>query len=247
MTKLLPVNLPSVNFYNGMKINESDLEAEQSRNVGIDAANINNFFGSGVLDENPLPPTIFDTANMNTEQESFFQQHTFDGRNIYTGTNISAVSDEIEGVNLAIQLSDIRLDGAASSKVLIIGDTFGGDLVYDDLTFNNNGTKITRNRYKNIRAILFNDFAGSKTGSLNYAANDGTDGYEFTGQCIIREAASMEVSADSHIAYQTAQPNQFFKDFKPYTSTITLTELLQDAIGPDKGLDGQFMAGIEEQ
>ena len=95
MTKSLPVNLSRVDYRDGMKINESDFDDDQSRNIGIDAANINNFFGSGVLDENPLPPTIFDTANMNTEQESFFQQHTFDGRNIYTGTNISAVSDEI--------------------------------------------------------------------------------------------------------------------------------------------------------
>ncbi|MFA5048808.1 MAG: hypothetical protein WC516_07315 [Patescibacteria group bacterium] len=233
-SRLLPVNLKNCNFFDGEQITETDLTDEQTRNVGIDAANENNFFGSGVLDEFPYPPVIFDTNSLNSLQQSLLDSYSFDGQNVYVGSDLVEVSDTINGVNLAIQITGARLDGAAHIKVSIMGDEFGDALIHDDLIFNTNGTQITRGRYKNIRAILFNNFAGSLTNNRKYAAE--IDGYNLIGRCVVREAVAMEISADPIIAAQVAQPSMFWSDFSPSSYTTTVVEMLQNAIGPTKSL-----------
>jgi hypothetical protein len=58
------------------------------------------------------------------------------------------------------------------------------------------------------------------------------DGYRLVGRCVVREAEAMEVSTDTLMAWQTAQPNLFFGDFKLGSPSHTLTSLLQEIIGP---------------
>ena len=116
VTKRLPVNINRVNFYDGQRITEDEVEDEQNRNVGIDAANVANFLGSGIVKDAPIPEVIFDTNDLNTQQQTLFDGYSFDGSNVYIGTPLVSVSDEIQGVNLAITLSDVRLDGSASTS-----------------------------------------------------------------------------------------------------------------------------------
>ena len=232
-TKRLEVNQKAVNWFDGQQVSESELDDEQLRNENIDAANIANFFGSGVLESSPTPNIIFDTSDLNTTQQSLLDAYAFDGQNVYVGTPIVAVTDVTYGVNLAVTLTDVSLAGAALTKVCIIGDSFGDELIHDDMVFNENGTKITRGRYKNIRAILFNNFAGNIRGSKKYALDDG---YNWVGKCIIREAESLEVSYDTVMASQEQQPNQFFRDFVPGVHAYTILQMLQDAVGADKSV-----------
>jgi len=234
VTKRLPVNISMVNWYDGQQVTEEEMQDEQNRNVSIDAATVANFFGSGVVKNSPLPEVILNTSELNPQQQTLLDGYSFDGSNLYTGTPLAVVSDEIQGVHLAVTLTDVRLDGAASTRVLIIGDEFGDNLIHDELTFEYNGTKITRGRYKAIRAIIFNDFAGNLRGSKRWAMNP--DGYDMVGNCIIREAGALEVSPDPVVASQTKQPSRFFYNFLPASYTITLTQLLQDAIGADKSI-----------
>jgi len=154
VTKRQPVNIDMVNFYDGQRITEEEMEDEQTRNVGIDAANVANFHGSGVLKDDPIPTVILDTDSLNTAQQTLLDGYSFDGSNVYTGTPLTSVSNTTEGVHLAVTLSNVRLDGAASTRIVIIGDEFGGNLIHDELTFESNGTKITTGRYNAIRAIL---------------------------------------------------------------------------------------------
>lgn len=232
VSRLLPVNIKMNNFYDGQQVTRDDLNTEQTRNVDIDAALENNFFGSGVIPEFATAPVIFDSYDMTTAQQALFDAYSFDGSDIYAGT--PAVSDLIKGVQLSVTLTDVRLDGAFKTYISIIGDTFGGDLIHDDLTFNNNGTQVTRGRYKTIRSIIFDNFAGNLNGSLGLALIE--DGYSFLGRCEIKEATAMEVSADPLIAHQTSQPSLFFQNFHPASASITLTEMFQSAIGSDKSI-----------
>jgi hypothetical protein len=232
-SRLSPVNLKRNNWYDGQQVTYEDLVDEQNRNVGIDAAGENNFFASGILEEFPSPPVIFDTDDLNSQQQALLDSYGFDGQNVYIGSNLTP-SDAIKGVQLAVSITNARLDGAASTKVSIIGDTFGGELVHDDLTFEYNGTQVTRNRYINIRGILFNDFAGNLWGSYKFAAE--ADGYNLIGRCKITEAMAMEVSPDPIMFAQNAQPNQFWDDFKPASATDTLNTMLENTIGPDKSV-----------
>lgn len=230
-SRILPVDLNRLNWFDGKSVTQNDLVTEQVRNVGIDAANQNNFFSSGVLEEFQSPKIIFDAKNLNSQQQSLFDSNSFDGQNVYIGT-VNNVSDTINGVLLSVELLDAYLDGFPHIKISIIGDSFGDVLVHDDLIFNTNGTQITKNRYKNIRGILFNNFAGSLLNPKKYAC----DGSVLVASCIIREALSMEVSQDAVLSSQVAQPNMFWNDFITANGSLTLNQVLQDTIGPSKAI-----------
>jgi hypothetical protein len=230
VSRILPVNIPRVNWYDGQQVNEGDVTDEQNRNVGIDAATVNNFFGTGVLNENPISLTIFDSNNLNSSQQALYDSYSFDGSDLALG--LPSVSDTTNGVQLNVTLTDVTLDGSDATYVSIIGDEFGGNLIHDDLTFNENGTQITRGRYKSIRSIIFSNFAGNLNGSAFLAVN--TDGYNLTGRCVIQEAMAMEVSRDTVAASQVDEPNQYFTNFHTISPSITITEMLTDAIGSDK-------------
>ena len=233
VTNRLSVNQKFVNWYDGEQVTNVELIDEQNRNINIDAATVANFMGSGVLESNIIPNVILDTRYLNSTQQALKSSYSFDGQNVYVG-DVNDVSDTILGVTLAVTLSDITLDGSATTKVCIIGDSFGDELIHDDLVFNENGTQITKGRYKHIRAILFNNFSGNVQGSKNYI-ND--------GHCTIRETESLEVSYDTVIAAQDKQPNQFFKNFQPGVHAWTITQMLQDAVGPDKSV-GDLNIGL---
>jgi hypothetical protein len=236
VTKRLSVAQKSVNWVDGQKVSEAELDDEQSRNTNIDAATIANFFGSGIIESNAVSVTIFDSEALNTSQQALVDGYAFDGTNVYVGSSLQEVSDAVNGVNLSVELTDVRLDGIeAYSKVCIIGDDFNGDLIHDDFIFNTNCKKITNGRYSSIRAILFNNFAGNSNGSLKLAAE--VDGYDLIGRCLVKEANSFEVSVDCVVAEQVQQPNQFFSSFIPSNSSYTVTQMLQEAIGADKSTD----------
>lgn len=232
-TTRFPVNLENNKFNDGQEITKADMVAEQDRNVGIDAANVANFFGSGIVEATTTPTTIFDSDVLNPIQHALLDGYNFDGQNVYVGTPLVAVTDTVNGVQLAITLSDVQLTGAALTKVCIIGDSFGDVLIHDDLVFHENCTQMTRNRYLNVRAILFNGFAGNLYGSASYALDNSV----LTGRCIVREVLAMETSPDTIIASQTLQPNPYFIDFVPGIVTEDVMEMLQTAIGADKSVD----------
>jgi hypothetical protein len=232
-TERLPVELKRVRYFDGKQMTKDDLETEQNRHVGIDAATVANFLGSGVIGDLADPPVLFDSSDLNSQQQTLFDGYSFDGQNVYVGSGLVAPSDATQGIQLAVELSGVDLAGAMASKVSIIGTEFGGGLIHDDLVFEENGTQVTRGRYASILGILFNDFAGNLFGSRSPAVDDG---YDLVGRCLIREAKPMEVSFDTLMAGQNAQPSQFWGSFAVGSATDTLNSLLQGIIGPSRAL-----------
>jgi hypothetical protein len=240
VTRRLDVDKKYVNWYDGQQVSEAEFDDEQNRNLNIDAANIANFLGSGVLEADIVPNVIFDSSNLDVIQQGLFDANSFDGSNVYVGSTIKEVSDVIQGVNLAVTLVNVDLVGSAYVKVCIIGDSFGDVLIHDDFVFRKNGTKITRNRYKNIRSILFNNFAGNSQGSRSFAVFDGL----LTGSCVVREAFSLESSIDTVLVSQEQQPNQYFSNFAPGNPSYTVMQMLQEAVGADKDV-GELNVALE--
>jgi len=238
VTKRLPVGIKRVNFFDGMQIDRDDMVDEQTRNKDTDAADVLNFFSSGVIVDTTTPNVVLDTNSLSATQQALFASNSFDGQNIYDNSDV--VSDVIKGVLLSVTLSDVSLDGRAQTKISIIGDTFGDALVHDDLTFNQNGTQITCGRYKKIRSIIFSDFAGNVRGSAANAVD--IDGY-LAGRCLIIESDALEASTDTILASQTSQPNKFFEDFVPASWTVTVTQMLDTAIRADD--DAKSLADLD--
>jgi hypothetical protein len=234
-TERLPVELKRVNYFDGKQITRDDLQDEQNRHVGIDAANVANFMGSGVVGDVAEPPVILDTNDLNSQQQTLLDGYSFDGQDVYIGSSLVSPSDSTQGVQLSVTISGADLSGAVSSKVSIIGEEFGDNLIHDDLVFDENGSQITQGRYKTILGIVFNNFAGNLFGSLSPAL-DGYDGYDLVGRCLIREAKPLEVSRDPLMASQNSQPDQFWGNFITGSATQTLNQLLQEIIESSRSL-----------
>lgn len=231
MTNRLPVGLKKINWFDGQQVTKDTVVDEQNRHVGIDAALVANFLGSGVIEHAGTPNIILDTNSLNAQQQGLLDGYSFDGQDVYIGSPLTTVTDAVKGVQLAVEMTNVELEGAEISRVSIIGDAFDDSLIHDDLEFEKNGTQITRGRYKSIRAILFNNFAGNLGDSRSPAVDDG---YNLIGRCVIREAKAMEISRDTRMAFQVAQPDQFFSQFSPALTTTSVNQMLQSAIGSDK-------------
>ena len=231
------VDTTMVNFYNSMKVDLDDMKQEQTHRESSDSAIVGNFFGSGIVPSQINPHAILDTNGMNQAQQLLMDGYAFDGQNIHIGDDLEGPIDVTEGNHLKVTISDFNLTGTKRiSKVCIIGDEFGGNLVYDRLWFRENGFQVTNYRYTRIRAIIFNDAFGNANGSYDYAHRT-TDGYGSpTGSCTITEVGSMEVSSESLIVSQNEQPDLFFRDFARISSFTTLSAMLQAAIGSDKSV-----------
>ena len=105
---------------------------EQNRNVATDAAIVENFFGSGVLLENPLQPVIFDSDNLPADQAAIEAAGNFDGQGLAAHNQPSDIN---LGNQLEVALTVSSAIGRLSSNVVIIGLAFDDTLQMDRFYF----------------------------------------------------------------------------------------------------------------
>lgn len=223
MTKKLPVSTIQNNWHDAQRVDTTDLNVEQNYNNQTTASIVNNFFGSGVLPISPEQTVLFDTDSLTSIQAALLAAGNFDG----TGINIhTQPSDNNLGNQLEVELKDSFVFGRLSTKVLIIGLSFDGELQYDRFIFRRNEKQVSPKHYKNVLSILFNDFLGNN----NCSKDNG-------GRIIIREAAQFQLSRDPIMVAQDVEPNIFFRDFKIADLSTGLHTTLQDAIGSVYNVD----------
>ena len=154
-------NLNRVNFFDGQRVTEIDLDDEQFyflnkvNNIAVD------FHSSGVLDVEKLKRRVLlDTSDPGKYGEnpstSVIAAGEYDGS--YINTDIQP-SDSKYGNKLEVELFGSDARGRDAVKVLIIGKTFnsleqGGDLIVELLDFTKNETKLTKNYFTKINGII---------------------------------------------------------------------------------------------
>lgn len=218
MTNRLPVSSQQNLWGDTQKVNKQDLDLEQSHNNNNTSAIVQNFFGSGVILENPLPKIIFDTNELSSTQASILAAGNFDGTGI-DPTN--QPTDTVYGNQLTVELSDSDVFGRFSVKVLIIGLSFDGQLQLDRFEFHKNETQTTKKHYVKVLTLMFNDYLGNNNCSKTYG-----------GRIIVRETLPFELSREAVSIAQDVQPDIFFRDFKIADKNSTLFNTIQTAIGP---------------
>lgn len=236
MTTRNSVSIIQNRWYDGQRVDQQDLVTDQTRNVGTDAAIINNHFGSGVLPNASLPVTVFDTDNLLPDQVALIASGDFDGTGLEP---IGQPSDTSNGNQLSVELMDSDLNGPStafgrmSTKVLIIGLDFQGSLQYERFYFYKKEKQVSQKHYAKVLCVFFNDFIGNTNCSRDLG-----------GRVVIKEANSFELSRDPVMTAQDTQPNIFFRDFKISTfsggtnPTVTLYQALQAGIGNQYSVDG---------
>ena len=232
-----PISQIQPRFYDGQRVDESDMTSEQSRNILTIAATIDNAVGSGVLPSAAPPVVVFDSDVLTSTQLALIAAGTFDGTGIQPTRQ---PSDTVLGNQLEITYSD-SIDGYANLiaqaqgrytvKVLIIGLDFQGNPQYETFYFALKEVQVSRKHYAQVLCIFFNDFFGNTACSRTLG-----------GRIQIKEAISMEMSRDPIMISQDTTPNLFFRDFKFVNSivpnlSVGLYQQLQNGMGPNYTVD----------
>lgn len=211
-------------WHDSQRVDKSDLDLEQDRNVSADASIVQNHFGSGILLESPTPNIIFDSENLTASQAAVLAAGNFDGRGFSVH---SQPSDSNLGNQLEVELKNSTgVVGRFSTKVAIIGLSFDDELQMDRFYFYKNEKQVTAKHYKTILAVFFNDFKGNNNCSRNLG-----------GQIVIREAASFQLSRDPLMSSQDLEPDIFWRDWKVSDSALSLETTIQNGIGPNYSVD----------
>jgi hypothetical protein len=229
-------------FYDGQRVDQSDMTSEQSRNILTDACTVDNGFGSGVLPSALNPVVVFDSDVLNQTQLGLLAADSFDGTGI---SPTSQPSDTVLGNQLQITYSDsidgydyliANAMGRYSVKVLIIGVDFQNSAQYETFYFSRKETQVSKKHYAKVLCIFFNDFKGNSACSRSLG-----------GRIVIKESLSMEISRDPIMISQEQTPNLFFRDFKfvnhsaPNVS-VGLYQQLQNGMGSGYTVDSLGIA-----
>jgi hypothetical protein len=190
VTKKSPVSTQQNQWFDSQQVTDEDLSTEQTFNNTIQTGLINNHIGTGVLADSLSQQTIFDSSLA----VGFLDGVAVFAQNQPTDTNL--------GNQLSLQLTGSAAAGRRAVKVAIIGLDFQKNLQYDTFYFRQNEIQITTKHYTNVLLILFNDFIGTATQSLNLG-----------GRLVIKEVPPITISRDPIMVAQASQPNLFFRDF----------------------------------
>lgn len=223
MAKRLDISATQNRWHDAQRVDKSDMEVEQNHNSQINAAIINNHFGSGVLPTSILQKTLFDSDSLDSTSAGLLAAHNFDGVGI---SPTAQPSDTTLGNQLEVELTGSSVFGRLSVKVAIIGVGFDDTLQLDRFYFYKNEKQVTSKHYKKILSIIFNDFKGNNNCSR-------TNG----GRIVIRETKSFQISRDPIMVSQDVEPDIFWRDLKKVNTSSSLLGILQDAIGAEYSVD----------
>lgn len=216
------ISVPETLWQNAMRVQQSDLIAQQNHNNQIDSATINNHFGSGVLLNQLNKKVIFDSSKLNTLQQNLKDTNMFDGVGL---SPHDQPTDLKFGSQLEVILTDSNVFGRFSVKVAIIGLDFNGNLQSDTFYFFENEKQVTSKHYIKVLSILCYDFYG------NFISRN------LGGKLVIQETDSLQLSKECIMVSQDTYPSLFWRDFKR-NGTADLSQVLQNAIGPEYNVDG---------
>ena len=238
------VLVPRVNFFDGQRVTEEDLDVEQIHNLSVTSNIIKNFHGSGVLknsffEEKILLDTKFPgkyTGGSENLSKSDIESGNFDGLPI---TLDIQPSDQKYGNRIEIELENVKIRGKYKTSIMILGRSFNGvgdpgELVSEIITFGKNTKKISKNYYLKIFAIFFNNFSGG-TGRTNIESSKDSLNLisESAGRAKIREAESLMVYPASSMISQKESPNFELSNFITYDEGVSIELLVQEALGSE--------------
>lgn len=239
------ITLPMTNFYDGQKITEADLDAEQLHNQSVTSGIINDFHGSGVVRESIFESnTLFDSAAPGTlcavgtsnPSKETIELGNFDGIPLKLDLQ---PSDQDFGNRLEFELLNARIGGRVQCKVLVIGFAFSslsvrGQLVCEVLPFQKNGTLLTKYYYKEVLSIIFNNFSGGTGKTEILASKVSQNTITLSGGSLrVKEAESFKVFAKSSIAEQIESPNFDLNNFITADTGTSIADTLREAVGDD--------------
>ena len=228
---------PRPNWYDGQKSYLETIKLEQDAAYKNSAFSNSVVLGDGVLLNHPAELLIFDSDALSSAQQGWVAVDTFDGRGVLE--SVYTADDLNEGAQIAVTLENSRVLGSVHMTCIILGKTFEDSLIYEEVVFTKDGTLVTKNHFKEVTNLLFQNLFGNTNVSVDGIGSFDTiseiDGV--SGRVFLTEVSSFTVSHDEIIAEQKREPNLLFRDFKSYDSGKTLQTVLEEAVGPSNDPD----------
>ncbi len=238
-----------VNFFDGQKITESDLDQEQNHQRSLSSNHVSVSHGSGIVKDNPLENRILlDTSAPSTygvnDTEYLITTGSFDGKPIKLDRQ---PSNSDTGARLFITVSNGTVRSAHPVKVLILGSRYNpldtrGELVYELIEFYGNETKVTGNYYKTIFAVYFNNLSGG-LGQTYYDAVVDSVNYisDYETKVVILEAEPLVIFPKTNVSCQTESPCFDLNNFITYNSSKTINDILEEGLDSTFSIDELYL------
>jgi hypothetical protein len=250
-----------VNFFDGQRVTEADLDDEQIYNLTTTSEAVVDFHGSGVINAAPFEESILlDTRFPGTYVENPEDENSskldIEGGN-YDGKGISLdrnPTDAIRGNRIELELIDAEVRGRDITKVIILGRAFDGidsegTLVAEYIEFRENGSKISQNFFREIDAILFNNFSGGEGRTETDANEESKDLISSSGgYMIVKESGPLRVFPASKMSFQVESPNFALSNFVTSDPSLTLEDEFAIALGAASSVAELYLEfdGIED-
>ena len=233
-------NLPRVNFFDGQRVTESDLDTEQIHHRNLASNIILDFHQNGVVRDSIFESKVlFDTSSPGTYSEDTNDSESKISVGRFDGTAIlfdSQPSDTVYGNRLEVTASDLDIGGRLKAKVLILGLRYSstktqGELITELVDFDLNQTKITKNYFTKVIAVFFNNFSGG-VGKSEYSASlDSIQTNSNGGKIVFRESEPLRVHARTDTFSQIESPNYDLASFITSSTSLSIEEELKLALG----------------
>lgn len=230
--------VPRVNFFDGQKLTESDLDQEQMHQRGLTSDHVMLAHGSGIVKENPLEDRVlFSLKNPglygDNDSKFLINAGNFDGKPIFLDRQ---PSNQELGKRLIFELSGANIKNNYPLKITILGTIYNplkniGDITVEYIEFFNSSKKITSNYYKNIYAIYFNNLSGG-IGKSFYENSVSSFDY-LSSQDInitVSESGSIQIFSNSICEEKIESPNYYLNNFITYSNDVSLLDIFEEAL-----------------
>jgi hypothetical protein len=241
-----------VNFYDGHRITEQDLDSEQINNNAIVSNLASDFHGSGIVRGSPFEEVILlDTRfpskyclSGENPSQFYLESGSYDGRGI---TLDRQPTDPVKGSRVEFELVNTEVMGKKRTKILILGRAFDGEnsqgeLVAEFLEFYKNTKLVTKKFYTSIIAVFFNNFSGGigktyedpEVESLNLISKN-------NGYMIVRVAPPLSAYPSEKASYQIESPNFDINNYISSSVGKSMEEEIEIALGPNNNINDLYI------
>ncbi len=239
-----------VNFFDGQRVVERDLDEEQAYNRFATSNIVKDFHGNGVVRDRLFGAKILlDTSNAGAESSAkglskdLMLNGRYDGKAIYVDFQ---PTDKIDGNRIEFELIDAEVLGRIYPKVLVIGRVPNGtsdygELSFEILHFKANGKQITKKYYKEIVGVIFNNFSGGTGRTYRHSLAESSNLIGTKGRMIIRESDPLLVFPNGVLSEQVESPNFDLINFVSSDPANTLFNEIELLLGPSNDISSLYL------
>ncbi|MDB2481598.1 hypothetical protein N9W84_00360 [bacterium] len=241
-------DLVRVNFFDGQRITEKDLDTDQEyfrsllSNITLD------FHSSGIIDPNLNNEKILVDFSKpgfygDNSSKDIIDAGEYDGRSVNVDVQ---PSDPVYGNRLEVLLKNSNSRGSRKTKMIIVGRSFNSlnennDLVTEVLYLDDDETKLTANYFNRVYGIILNNYSGGTGKDYYQTSLESLNNLTKEASLVIKESGPAKLFPYSLNSFQDLSPNYDLAYFISSSNSRTIQDEIALAIGSNGSIDEAFI------